>query len=148
MKYVTDSKAAGSLSAYVILNKKGVHVATVQAHYGSGGGVQVDVWGAHELIHQGKAGGYGYDKFTAALSGAIIDGVKIYDHCGGYAPEEKKLKEKAVKLYAFDPEKGERFANKHGMSFSNWNNGTYTSCYFASGLDRLTALGYRVIKAI
>jgi hypothetical protein len=148
MKNVNQSKAAGDLSAYVILNKKGVHVATVQAHYGSGGGVQVDVWGKSELIHQVKVGGYGYDKFTAALAGAVIDGVKLYDHCGGYEPEEKALKARLVKVASTNPDQAKRLANKHGMHFGNWVDGKPTSAFFVSGLDRLSTLGYKVIKAI
>lgn len=148
MKNINQSKQADNISAYVILNKKGQHVATVQALYGNGGGVQVDVWGKSELIHQVKVGGYGYDKFTAALAGAVIEGIKMYDHCGGYEPEEKALKAKAVKLYAIDVDKGKRFAAKHGMSFANWVDGKPTSAFFASGLDRLLSFGYQVIKAV
>lgn len=148
MKNVNQSKQSDSISAYVILNKKGKHVATVQALYGNSGGVQVDVWGEYKLVHQVKVGGYGYDKFTAALAGAVIDGIKIYDHCGGYEPEEKALKDKAVKLYAIDADKGKRFATKHGMRFANWVDGKPTSAYFDSGLDRLRSFGYQVIKAV
>lgn len=33
------------------------------------------------LQYIGKAGGYGYDKRTAALAGAIVGGVELGDHC-------------------------------------------------------------------
>ena len=148
MKQVIDTAAAKSISAYIIL-KEGVHIATVQAHFANSGGVIVDVFNTKEgLIHQGKAGGYGYDKFTAALAGAVIDGVKLYDHCGGYEPSDKALKEKGVELYQTDEKKAEDFADKYGMDFFNWVDGKPMSCYFKSGLDRITALGYIVIKAI
>lgn len=41
---VRETSAGKSISAWVILNKKGVHVATVNAHYSNGGRVSVDVW--------------------------------------------------------------------------------------------------------
>lgn len=41
---VRETKAGSAISAYVILNKKGEHVATVNGHYSSGGRVSVDVW--------------------------------------------------------------------------------------------------------
>lgn len=100
--------------------------------------------------YYGTAGGYGYDKRTAAMSGGVIDGHKIYDHCAGYDTAEQKLKARGVALYKQDPKKAERFAKKHGMRFANWESGKdaepgfYSSCYFEPGLDRLTALGYRV----
>lgn len=43
-KQVRETSAAQSIKALVVLNKKGEHVATVQAHYSSGGTVTVDVW--------------------------------------------------------------------------------------------------------
>lgn len=147
MKQVRESNAAKSLSAYVIF-KKGEHIATVQAYYANSGGVSVDVWDKHSLSHQGKAGGYGYDKFTAALSGAVIDGVKLYDHCGGYDEAEMAIKLKAVKLYQTSEVKAKRFAAKHGLQFANWRDGKPTSAFFESGLNRLSALGYTVISAI
>ena len=68
-KYVTDTKAGKSLSAYVILNKKGQHVATVRAHFSDGGTCLVNVHCDKDGFQRATAGGYGYDKFTAALSG-------------------------------------------------------------------------------
>lgn len=41
---VRETAAGQSISAYVVLNKKGEHVATVNAHYSNGGRVSVDVW--------------------------------------------------------------------------------------------------------
>lgn len=41
---VRETKAGGAISAFVILNKKGEHVATVNGHYSDGGRVSVDVW--------------------------------------------------------------------------------------------------------
>lgn len=41
---VRETSAGKSISAYVVLNKKGEHVATVQGHYSNSGRVTVDVW--------------------------------------------------------------------------------------------------------
>ena len=43
-KQVRDTAAGKSLSAYVILNKKGKHVATVNAHFSNASVCTVDVW--------------------------------------------------------------------------------------------------------
>lgn len=114
-KYVTDTKAAKSLSAYVIL-KKGVEVARVTAHFSDGGTVLVNVHNigdkandacmkasktdlkgkhAYEVFgfQYGSAGGGGYDKFTAALRGLWIDGHQMSDHCGRSAQTEKMFKQ-------------------------------------------------------
>lgn len=113
-KYVRDTKAAKSLSAYVIL-KKGVEVAHVTAHFSDGGAVLVNChnigdrandacvkasgWelkGRHSYeifgCQVGRASGGGYDKFTAALSGCWIDGHMIYNHCGHSDASIKMLK--------------------------------------------------------
>jgi hypothetical protein len=166
MKQVRDSSDS---SAYVVLNKKGLHVATVQARYGSGGGVQVDVWAAkpgetwHSLVHQHKAGGYGYDKFAAALAGAVIDGHKLANHCGyGDAAHEEK---KAVLLRQYqravtqgltreETAAYEEKARRIGCRFANWNTPAvgqphaWGSLHTVAGLERLEMLGYRVIKAL
>lgn len=81
MKQVRETTAARSIRAIVIMRGKR-HVATVQAHYGNSR-VSVDVWHTDGTpLQQGSASGYGYDKFTAALSGLTIDGHKMTDHCG------------------------------------------------------------------
>lgn len=94
-KYVQDSSAAKSLSAYVIMKGKR-HVATVQAHYTQSRclvNIRQDDTGnracqklagdsADYYFQSGSAYGYGYDKFTAALRGLIIDGHELTDHCG------------------------------------------------------------------
>mgnify|MGYP006378631599 FL=1 len=126
-KQVRETAAGQSISASVILNKKGEHVATVQAHYSNAGRVTVDVWstsvglegickrpdlweklptdkhymaGAFDLwsLQQGSAGGYGYDKHAAALAGLIIDGHTIADHCG-QVPEAEKARVSLLRAY-------------------------------------------------
>lgn len=43
-KQVRETAAGKSVSAFVVLNKKGQHVATVNAYFPNGGGCSVDVW--------------------------------------------------------------------------------------------------------
>lgn len=207
-----ETSAGKSISAWVILNKKGVHVATVNAHYGNGGRVSVDVWNigtaavgnsfaiarangrisdadlakrigkapdyykteesrvdwaAYDAMgmQQSAAGGYGYDKFAAALSGLIIDGHTMADHCG-QVPEAEKARAALMRQYCkFHDYSGERAraaekgwdraywdnrAARIGTSFANYSSekGRFDSLHFTSGLERLRALGYKVIQAI
>lgn len=121
-RYVVRETAAGkSISAWVIL-KAGKEVATVQAHYGSGGAVTVNIFqcgsaanrseaasGLKALYFQAAtAGGYGYDKLTAALSGLWIDGHQLTDHCGGSLKPPRRLK---YFPSDYKPRKGYRLAN-------------------------------------
>lgn len=192
-KQVRETAAGKSVSAYVILNRKGEHVADVQAHFSDSGTVAVDVWnhgdgpcersaramgyklddagriseGKHAGqwpyrvagLQQGRAGGYGYDKFTAALSGLVIDGHVMSNHCDlGKKPKPPK----GLQRWPRDakPPKGYAFANyqarfitfglnpeKHEREGFSGNDG-YESCYRLEGLKYLEAFGYRVIQAI
>lgn len=49
---VRDTAAGQSISAWVILNKKGQHIATVNAHYSNGGRVSVDVWNLGDAVQR------------------------------------------------------------------------------------------------
>jgi hypothetical protein len=115
MKYVSECAAAKQVSAYVILNPKGEHVATFRAFHGptivvnvfnittasqvrsakAAGLKKEDRAEMEKLAHakfsfqRGTAGGGGYDKVTAALSDMIIDGHKMTDHCGASLPKPK-----------------------------------------------------------
>lgn len=80
-KYVSDTAAGKSVSAYVILNRKGEHVATVKAHWGNSRCL-VNVHCDKAGFQAATASGYGYDKFSAALSHCTIDGHEMSDHCG------------------------------------------------------------------
>ncbi len=142
MKQVRETAAAKSISAWVIL-KEGKEIATVQAYYSNAGVVQADVWDAltGTLSHQRRAGGYGYDKLTAAMSGAWIGGIQIYDHSVHC--------EAAMKEYL--AEGHERAVEElFGVQFANWSRetGKYESCFYHSGLDRLKSFGFQVIQAI
>jgi len=158
-KYVTDTAAGKSISAYIVL-KNGKEIATVRAYFSNGGACLVNVYSMNgsEFQHK-RTGGYGYDKFTAALSGLVIDGVTLNDHCGHNEQSEKMFKayRKACAAqggeiaYAGEFQKAwNKKAAKIGAHFANWNRETtgFSSLHLASGLDRLRALGYTVIQAI
>lgn len=215
---VRETAAGKSISAYVVLNKKGEHVATVNAHFSNGGRVSVDVWNlgdkainacldgairadlvtektlekaiaaseakrdweakgsdrhtdwaAFDLfgLQQGSAGGYGYDKFAAALRGLWVDGHQMADHCGQSDTSRRLLAnyERACRKFETRTPKGQgvslgyalpegfqktwdQKARKIGARFTNYNGGRYRSLYLETGLKRLETLGYRVIQAI
>lgn len=176
MKYVSETNAGKSISAFIVLDKTGKQVAKIQVFYGST--VLVNVW-AQQLdglwgnIQIGRAGGYGYDKFTAALSGMEIMGIKLNDHCGQDNKTKAILKNyiKAVKegkpteKYMLQAKKiGAHFANYStyfkvdGKYIENYNfegdkettekTMFYNSLYYSSGLDRLRDLGFTVLQAI
>lgn len=74
-KYVNDTKAAKSISAYLLL-RDGKYVGKLLTHYGDSGRVFVNLWiddyrskGSSCLY--GSAGGWGYDKQAHALAMAI-----------------------------------------------------------------------------
>ena len=162
-------------SAYVVLNKKGEEVATVQLRHGSGGGVQCDVWSRKpgekhlSLTHQKKAGGYNYDKRTAAMAGAMIEGFMIANHCGSVEPAGEKKRAALMRAYIKACAAGmtneeerawSKKAEKIGCRFANYSraDGTpvgpdgkgyrYTSLNNESGLGRLEMMGFRVICAL
>lgn len=171
-KYVSDTKAANSISAYVIM--KGTrHVATVTAAFSRDGtclvNVRQDDNGAQRSakssgknvdtlrFQHSSAGGYGYDKFTAALSGLWIDGHKLTNHCGGSKkpPKGHKVWPSDAKeprgyrfanfqsqyiTFGFDPEKHE---NPHFQGEEGWE-----SCHRIEGLKYLEAIGYTIIQAV
>jgi hypothetical protein len=157
-KYVQDTAAGKSISAYIVL-KNGKEVATIRAQFSNGGTCLVNVFSMDGTPFQhGKASGYGYDKFTAAISGLTVDGITLSDHCGRDEKTEKLLKayrkacEKIGEVqYGGDFQKSwNKKAAKLGATFANWNrdNSGYSSLHIASGLDRLKMLGYQVIQAI
>lgn len=140
-KYVSDTAAAKSISAYVILNKKGELVAKVQAHFSDGGTCTVNVFDWHgKGFQRATASGYGYDKFAAALSGLEIDGVKIVDHGNSAKQEYKCDKTGRPRGKKLPPD----------VSGANYSSETkdFTSWYIEPGLRRLEKRGYTVIQAI
>lgn len=155
MRQVRETAAGKAISARVILNPKGEHVATVQAYHGDA--CTVDVWhtrGALDL-QQGRASGYGYDKFTAALSGLTIDGHKMTDHCSKEGAP-KPPKGRTTWPAGFKVKRGYTLANYKTFNYGPDGariplpdaDAGYSSCFRLEGLKYLEALGYRVIQAI
>lgn len=132
MKQVRETNAGKVISCYAIL-KDGKLMATVHSHYSKSGVCTVDVW-EKTLVHQGRAGGYGYDKFTAALAGAVICGVKMYDHC----VPVKVGTEDMIQIAQHGK------AEKIG---AHWANGD-SDLYYISGLDRLKCFGFKVERVL
>ena len=154
MKQVRETEAGKAIAAYIVL-KNGKEVARVHAHFADSGNVQVDVWDdatikAGNGPQQKKAGGYGYDKFTACLDGMIIDGIRLYNHCGQPRTEtDQAMFDKLLALHWKQGAQGvQDLARPYGLTFTNYEDGKYGSLYMISGLDRLTAMGYTVIQAI
>jgi hypothetical protein len=159
------------LSVYVILNPRREHVATVRVQYPRDGAgiVRADIitpYGpARErciarytetmdmALQSGRAGGYGYDKTTAALAGLVVDGHTLADHCGR-VPEAEKARVRLLAAYtrrraSHDAAYWIEAARKIGASFANWQDGQgYTSLHFTAGLPRLAELGYTIIEGI
>lgn len=110
-KYVSDTKAGKSVAAYVILNPKGKHIATVKAHWSDSGVCLVNVHDFNGEFQHATAGGYGYDKFVSALSGMTIDGHAMSNHASNEgAPKPPKGR----KTFPSD------YKPKKGYSLANW----------------------------
>ena len=148
MKQVRDTSAAQQITAYIILrnDRAKTEVATVHVYFAKSGGVSVNIFNYGKRNPQGledpqysNAGGYGYDKETAALSGLKIDGYILTDHCGGRLRPPKGAKSWP---HGSKCRKGYSFAN-YSSELSGW-----TDCYRQPGLKYLSEIGYRVIRAI
>lgn len=146
-KQVRETVAGRAIQVWLIM-KNGKEIAYVHAHIGKGAAI-VDIFEHGRLTYQGRATGYGYDKLTAAMAGAVIDGNKIFNHCG-QDDRVKKLEKQMLQITYGDykMELLKKKAEKIGASFCNFmqDKNTYISCYYDSGLERLKALGYNVIK--
>jgi hypothetical protein len=156
-KYVSDTSAGKAISAWVIL-RGSREVATIRVFYGNS--CLVNVFQGTEAVarcakavkmttegraaydrfgfQRASAGGYGYDKLTAALSDLMIDGHLLTDYCGA----SKKRPASGAWPYKTKAPRGYRFANYSEEA------GGYTDCYRIQGLDYLKAIGYRVLQAI
>lgn len=110
------------------------------------------------IFQESRAGGYGYVKKTAALSGVVIDGVPLTDHCSRLGAPVGPV---AGRLFprGYEPPKGYRLANwirvdhSRDISFRNpadVDDGFegYTDCYRDSGLGVLESLGYTIHNAL
>lgn len=150
-------------SAFVVLDKKGKLLARIVVKYPNDGAgtlhAMCETWDdkGQYSVEYGKASGYGYDKKTAALSGFVIAGHRLADHCGSV--ETKAMKKASTLLKQQMAGKVERdfraLAAKIGFRFANWHTdaehpkgGYYTNIYPEAGLSRLEMLGYRIIQAL
>lgn len=138
MKRVQEYAAGDKIGAWIVIDPNGEYVGKVLAHYGQGT-VAVDVFDYNGEFQQGRATGYGYDRFTCALSGLQINGIKFSDHCG-----EQLDKPDGGFHRDFDVPPGYSLANFQGDSCGN----TYGSCFRDAGLNVLQGHGYSVIQAI
>lgn len=141
MKHVDETKAGKSIAAWIVIAPDNKLVARIQAHFSDSGRVTVNLWNwghdeSEPCYQEGSAGGYGYDKLTAALNHMIVDGLELTNHC-------------AVRL---DPPTEQGFPNNYetpkGYHLANWRDGFYSDCYKQAGLDYLRDCGYSVIQAI
>jgi len=105
-------------------------------------------------VQYGYAGGYGYDKVTAAISGFVIDGKTLTDHACQDKTSEKLLKQYAASETDAEKDKIVNKARKQGYGFTNWSDvggycptgkKGYQSCYKEPGTDYLRQLGYSII---
>lgn len=176
--YVTDKAAAKSISAFIVLNRKGDYVATVRIHYGNSTVLAnihqtdsaarkcfalahgLDSVASNEIgrtayklfgFQHGKASGYGYDKATAALAGLMLDGHVITNHCSRLdAPKPPRGRKSFPRDYK--PRKGYSLANWRTRDFDGRdlpdNEAGYQDCYRDSGLKYLESIGYRIHQAI
>ena len=164
VKFVRESTASKAISAWVITNRRGECVAKVQAHFAPSGGVSVGVFDSERDVQHGRAGGYGYDKLTAALSGLVVAGHTLADHC------EVRLRPPRG-LPGFP--RGYRRKGYHTANLMHWVRDNadspwralseterraamgrddvftgFSDCYKVAGLEYLTERGLRVHQAI
>src|SRR5690606_40033340 len=81
-----DETAAGKkIAAYIVTDKKGKRVGMIRAYHA--GVCLVNVWSwtdpDNSQYGEARAGGGGYDRFTAALArtGITFGKFPIFDHC-------------------------------------------------------------------
>ena len=98
VRKITESSAFNRVSAYVIINPKGDICGTIKILYPvDGAGVLKVVLHEHGYTPQiGKAGGYGYDKLSAALQGLEFAGITLTDHPHNW---ERQLQDADYKVY-------------------------------------------------
>lgn len=144
-----DETAFQRVRCYFITHPKKTGHAVINVAYPKDGAGRlrvyvVDRFGETGTCTRGQAGGFGYDKLTAALSGLSVDGVKFSDHCGTDETSARLLARMERADTDEAREKVCKAARRQGYSFANGN----TSCYREPGLDILRVLGYSVIQGV
>ena len=163
---IEDCAAFSRTGVKLVINpKKPGKYAKILASYPKDGAGRltvyiVDGFGDNFTTQKGTAGGYGYDKMTAALSSMKIDGHSLTDHCVNDATSKKLLQSYGKAALSGDSagmDKVVAKARKLGYSFNNWTSSGgykpnawegYQSCYRLSGLNYLQALGYQIINVL
>ena len=165
VKFVRESAASKAISAWIVTNRRGECLAKVQAHFAQSGRVSVDVFDAGSgVVQHGRAGGYGYDKLTAALSGLVVAGHTLADHCEvglrpprglpGFPPDYRRkgyqtanpmhwIRDNADSPWRALSETERRAAMGRDDVFTG-----FSDCYKVAGLEYLTERGLRVHQAI
>lgn len=161
--FVAATKAGQTIGAFVVLNRKGEHVATVQAYYGegqSGTTVTVNVFDARAMSAEWNdmqtSRGRSLDQ---ALAGLTIDGHMLFDQCGKDAHSqwlmEAYIHDKERIQPRFEQLDWDKKAKKIGAYFTNWTRSSdaygrsrFDSLFYKGGLERLRVMGYTVICAI
>lgn len=132
---LSESKAFENVGVWVIL-KDGSIVGKVLAVFSPSGVVRVEVWQfGYGLVHQGRAGGYGYDKLTSALRGCVFDGHELTDHC-------ERKEDRPETGWQGDPPTGWHYAN-YDSEIQDYKN-----IYKQAGLDYLVSHGFQVWRAV
>jgi len=121
MKLITQTAAGKIIMAYLVYRPNGKLVAKIHAHL-SVHCFQCDVYGAdNEVIFQNRVKSADLTTVigtTGEVDGAIIDGIKLYRNVVKIRPDDSSLIREKEKEY------------------------------YLSGLDRLRAMGYHVMKVI
>ena len=74
---VRETAAGKSISAWVLLNKKGQHVATVNAYFPNGGGCKVDVWNlGQSAVNNSCAAAIKFGKLSAKAATKALEDCK------------------------------------------------------------------------
>ena len=95
---ITESPAFNRVGAKVIINSSGDICGTIKILYPKDGAGKLKVvLHEHGLNAQiGRAGGYGYDKLSAALQGLVFCGITLADHPHNW---ECQLQDAGFKVY-------------------------------------------------
>lgn len=149
VKIITHPKKAGYAKVLTAYPKDGSGRMSVYV---------VDCFGDMCTTQRGQAGGYGYDKFTAALSGLTIDGHVLSDHSSHDVIADKLLNKYGRTILAGKGTKAiEASIRAKGYNLTNWSTlggyqpnmwKGYQSCYKQPALGYLSALGYKIINVI
>ena len=98
VRKITESPVFNRVGAYVIINPAGDICGTIKVLFPKdGAGTLKVVLHEHGNAPQiGKAGGYGYDKLSAALQGLTFAGITLADHPHNW---ERQLQDAGYRVY-------------------------------------------------